>query len=444
MSLEHLLNLISGTAGCENMDIVINFIFLVLVFVEYISFFNTLLKREIRGFSRKQLIGCGISLVCMAGFGFGEWRRTLFYFAGILISIGMNCLLLEKPAVNVIKLHITAYPALSILEAIILYVIEMTADMGERGNAVVCLLCVIAILWFYYILLGKKLDKDAFYIDGHVWLIISVLMFLILGLISFFAYILTKLTGIREKTAGLIMITAGGLAIFIFIYVMIYCFNAKQKYQTERDFLEEYNDQQKQYFENLLKKEQDTRQFRHDITAHLLQIQNFCENREHEKEEQYIRGLLNEISLINKKGYCVGNDIIDTILNTYLTPISSICMIMVKGYVDREINIAGKDLCVIVSNLVKNAVEAVEQCTYEKKIVFEVNQGKQFLDIKVKNTAETENIIIRSKYPITRKENKRIHGLGIRNVKAVAETYQGSYQYRIEKGYYIAEVQLQI
>lgn len=427
------------------MDILINFIFLVLVFVEYFSFFYTILRREIREFSGIQLIGCGISLVCMIGLSFGEWRRTLFYFTELLISIGMNCLLYEKPSVNIIKHYFTVYPALGILESIIIYVIENIANMGERGNSIICLVCVIAMLWFYYGLIGKELDKDAFYISGRVWLIVSALMILIMGLISFFTFILTKLTGIREKTAGMIMITTGGLSIFILIYVMIYYFNTKQKYQTERDFLEQYNEQQKQYFEDLLRKEQDTRQFRHDITAHLIQIQNFCENDEYEKEEEYIRELLDEITLINRKGYRVGNDIVDTILNTYLTPIASVCAIKVKGYINHEINIAGKDLCVIVSNLVKNAVEAVEQCTCEKKeITFEVNQGKQFLSIKVKNTADTEDIIIRNKYPITGKENKRIHGLGIRNVKAVAETYQGSYQYRIEKRYYVAEVQLQI
>lgn len=427
------------------MDILVNFIFLVLVIVEYFSFFYTLMRRELREFSRKQLIWGGICLVCMVGISLGEWRRTPLYLIGLLLSVWMNCMLYEKPSVNIVKLHITAYPALSVLESIIMYVLENIADMGEKVDAIVCLICMIAVFWFYYVLIGKKLDKDAFYISGRVWLIVSVLMFLIFGLISFFTYILTQLTGIREKTAGMIMITAGGLAIFILIYAMIYYFNTKQKYQTERDFLEQYNDQQKQYFEDLLKKEQDTRQFRHDITAHLLQIQNFFENKEYEKEEQYISELLDEITLINKKGYRVGNDIIDTILNTYLTPISSTCLIKVKGYIDHEIDIAGKDLCVIVSNLVKNAVEAVEQCTCEKKeIIFEVNQGKQFLSIKVKNTADAGNIIIRNKYPITGKENKRIHGLGIRNVKAVAEAYQGNYQYRIEKGYYVAEVQLQI
>ena len=112
---------------------------------------------------------------------------------------------------------------------------------------------------------------------------------------------------------------------------------------------------------------------------------------------------------------------------------------------DQEIAISKRDLCVIVFNLVKNAVEAVEQSTYEdKEIVFEVNQGKQFLSIKVKNTADIEKISIQNQYPVTGKENKRMHGLGIRNVQAVAEKYGGSYQYQIENVFFIAEVQLQI
>ena len=89
-----------------------------------------------------------------------------------------------------------------------------------------------------------------------------------------------------------------------------------------------------------------------------------------EEESQYIKELLDEISLINQKGYSVGNDIIDTILTNYLTPISSTCTIKVTGYMDQELNISRKDLCVIVSNLVKNAVEAINNntCTTSKTI----------------------------------------------------------------------------
>lgn len=427
------------------MEILVNIIFLLLLITEYVSFFYTVLQRELREFSKKQMIWIVGVLACVAALGFGEWSMISLYVTGVLLSTGTIYLIFEVPFINVVKCCITAYLALSILENVVVFILGMAADFGEKENGIICLGCIIALLWLYYALWGRKLDKDALYLTGRVWMIVSGVMLLTFGLISYFTYILTEVTGTRKESAGVILITAGGLAIFILIYAMIYYFNTKEKYQTQRDLLEQYSEQQKQYFEDLLKKEQDTRQFRHDITAHLLQIQNFCEKGDHKAAEQYIRELLDEITLINRKGYHVGNDIIDTLLNTYLSPLASECRIKVKGYAGPETGISRADLCVIVSNLLKNAAEAVGRCTREQKeIIFEVNRGKQFLSIKVKNTADPEKISIRDGYPVTGKNDKRLHGLGIRNVKAVAASYNGSYQYCIENGYYIAEVLLQM
>ena len=426
------------------MVILVNIIFLLLLITEYASFFYTILQRELREFSKKRMIWSGVILVCVTALGFGEWSMISLYFTGLLLSTGTIYLIFEVPFINVVKCCITAYLALSILENVVVFILGVATDLGGKENGIICLGCIIALLWLYYALLGRKLDKDVLYLNGRMWLIVSGVMFLTFGLISYFTYILMEVIGTKEESIGVILITAEGLAIFVLIYAMIYYFNTKEKYQTQRDLLEQYSEQQKQYFEGLLKKEQDTRQFRHDITAHLLQIQNFCEKGDYKGEEQYIRELLDEITLINKKGYHVGNDIIDTLLNTYLSPLASECRIKVKGYAHPETGISRADLCVIVSNLVKNAAEAVEQCTREQKeIIFEVNLGKRFLSIKVRNTADPEKISIRDGYPVTEKNNKRLHGLGIRNVKAVAASYNGSYQYRIENGYYIAEVLLQ-
>ena len=387
------------------MEILVNILFLLLLITQYVSFFYTILQRKPREFSKKRMIWMGGILACVIGLSFGEQSMISLYFTGLLLSTGMIYLIFEVPFINVVKCCITAYLALSILENIVVFILGVAADLGEKENGIICLGCIIALLWLYYALLGRKLDKDAFYLTGRVWLIVSAVMFLTLR--SDFLFYLYLNGGNRNKgrvDAGVTLITTGGLAIFILIYAMIYYFNTKEKYQTQRDLLEQYSEQQKQYFEDLLKKEQDTRQFRHDITAHLLQIQNFCEKGDHKAEEQYIRELLDEITLINKKGYRVGNDIIDTLLNTYLSPLASECRIKVKGYAGPETGISRADLCVIVSNLVKNAAEAVEQCTCEQKeIIFEVNRGKQFLSIKVKNTADPEKISIRNGYPVTEK-----------------------------------------
>lgn len=53
---------------------------------------------------------------------------------------------------------------------------------------------------------------------------------------------------------------------------MIYYFNSQQRFQLENKMLEKYNEQQREYFEQLLEKEQKTKQFRHDIIAELVEI----------------------------------------------------------------------------------------------------------------------------------------------------------------------------
>lgn len=77
----------------------------------------------------------------------------------------------------------------------------------------------------------------------------------------------------------------------------------------------------KKYFEQLLLKEQDTKQFRHDIISELSQIQSFLEKDEYEKGKEYISEMLMGISQISKASYDVGNEIINTVLNYYLIPL---------------------------------------------------------------------------------------------------------------------------
>lgn len=268
---------------------------------------------------------------------------------------------------------------------------------------------------------------------------------MIVAMLSYFTFVLTEIVNKTPKNIAILLVTAGGLTIFILMYVMLFYINSNQKYQMQRDMMEQFNEQQKQYFEELLEKEQRTKKFRHDATSDLIQLQNFCENKNYAMLEQYLQEMLKEITVINKKGYNVGNEIVNIILNTHFASVETISDIKVKGAIDDDINISQRDLCVIVSNLVKNAVEAVKECSQEpKSILFEVNQGKKFLQIKVENTIGEKRILIENHYPVTDKTDKEKHGFGIQNVRMVAEKYKGEYRYKIEDGWYKAEVYLQM
>ena len=427
------------------MNKLLNFAILLFVVLEYFSFFYTILRQTLVPSLKKQIKLIGLIFIILLIFSSFNFQRTTLYYIGLALSILLTNILFESSVKDILKLYIVSFPTLSIFESVVIYIIQSISDMGEKGNALPCLIIIIIILWLYYLLIGKNLNKDAFQITEHVWLIVASAMIILCLLITYFTFLLTEIIVPKGKLIGIVLITSGSLTIFILNYILIYYFNTKQNFQSQVSFLEQYNEQQKQYFEDLLTKEKNTRQFRHDITAHLLQIQNMSQKRLCEEESQYIKELLDEISLINQKDYSVGNDIIDTILTNYLTPISSTCTIKVIGYMDQELNISRKDLCVIVSNLVKNAVEAINNNTCTKnKLIFEVNQGKQFLEIKVINSMNIKNVSIQNGHIITTKENKLLHGLGIQNIEETAKKYHGRYYYQIKDGYYSATVQLHI
>lgn len=57
---------------------------------------------------------------------------------------------------------------------------------------------------------------------------------------------------------------------------------------------------------------------------------------------------------------------------------------------------------------------------------------------------EEGTLCIENKLPVTSKANKKVHGFGIKNIKMIAEKYNGCYKYEVEERYYIAEVYLEI
>lgn len=413
--------------------------------LEYVSFFYVIFRKKFRVYSWKKIACVGAILLIFICGSFGKWRIELLLLLGLLTSAAIVYLLFEISMAEIIKMYLVAFPALSMLETIVEYVLAVVLTIGEAERTIIYIVCIIIGLWLYYVILGKTLDEDAFDMPGHIWIAISGVLFLLVGMISYFTYVLTTIRYSNAGEIGLALVTVGGFVIFVLIYIMLYHFNINQKYRLQTELLIHYNEQQREYFEQLLEKEQSTRQFRHDMISDLLQMQNFCKKNEYDGLEKYLSEMLKDISVISKDNYDVGNEIINTVINSYFHPIRKFCEIKVRGFVNDELNISQRDLCVVVSNLVKNAVEALENSQSDSKtIVFEVKQGKQFLNIMVKNTVDYEKISVKNNLPITTKKDKKMHGLGLENVVKVAEKYNGKYEYTIEKGYYIAEIYMQI
>ena len=110
-----------------------------------------------------------------------------------------------------------------------------------------------------------------------------------------------------------------------------------------------------------------------------------------------------------------------------------------------ETGILSSDLCVLVSNLAKNAVEAVMQLPEEKReIRFEVAQGRDYLHISMENTCMGNYLCDKNEKLITTKRDSKNHGYGIDNIEQVTRKYKGRFEVQKDSGKFSVGIYLKL
>ena len=416
-----------------------------VTYVEWISFYRVVLKEKITAPTKKNLIVFFVLLALrIAGIVF--WGHN--YLLLDIVWIAFCCCFFSATIFQALKKWLIALSVILVLESCIGNIYRAFIQHGKELRileAIEIACSVILLIWLYYLLLGRKINKEYFVLSKRIWwLLISVILVIML-MMSYFSFILQDVPNLRMVRLGSIFILIGGLSICGMVMAVIYYFNGTAKYRLQNEMSEKYNEQQREYFIRLLEKEQMTREFRHDIINHLIVMHEIASKEQSKQLDKYIGELLQEINDKQYQQYDVGNEVVNTILNYYLLPLRDECNIRVDGYMGELEDISSKDLCTIVSNITKNAVEAVENIVNgNKSILVYVNCGKKYWNIKIENTIQNDVVISEKSLPQTSKGDKDNHGIGLQNVKRIVEKYNGKYVIKTEKGKFITEIYIKI
>lgn len=217
--------------------------------------------------------------------------------------------------------------------------------------------------------------------------------------------------------------------------------NMKKSLETEKLFMET----QKKYYETMLEKEEDTRRFRHDFITHLTCLRGLAEKKDYEAVCSYICQMQGQMQVIQERYqncYIVGNEVIDVILNGLLPQIKN-ADVTVEGNCTQEIMIDHVELCTIISNLIKNAMEELNHLENGSKYVrIKVEQGVQYMKFTISNSSRMKKMNISSKLPLTTKADKKNHGIGLRNVRETVEKNQGKFLWEYKENEFKVEIAL--
>lgn len=199
-------------------------------------------------------------------------------------------------------------------------------------------------------------------------------------------------------------------------------------------FLERKNQVLEENYHLLTDLYQKNERLYHDMNHHLQMIYHLAAKNNIPEISEYVNSIsapINELSDMTWSGV----DIVDAILNhAVLDAQRKGIEIDVNAEFPKDCNITSDDLCVILFNLLDNAMEAslryMRQTGNPPCIEVILRRIHQFLIIKIQNPCIPPRKLF-GIFPTT-KADARHHGIGLRNVREKVEKYNGSLEMEVD------------
>jgi len=347
-------------------------------------------------------------------------------------------------------------------------VLNKRTDFGKLLSAQLILISLLLMVWSNGIAFEFIPSDNANY--SLIAIIITFLMFIVLNLLLFinkkrnikfsicynvdkeiYYHIAGELSIIIMLTVSMMFVISNSnlasLKIIISLFnlsslimIIICCLMLKTIYNNRYNTLQKEEalkllSSQEKYYKTLLEKENETKSFRHDIKNHLNCIRSLCESKKYTDLQAY----LDDLNIARYDTYTsirVGNQLIDVILSD-LQSKYSYAAISVFGTFCKDHSISDIDLCIIFSNLLTNAFEAVEHCD-DKEVKLHIKTISSNLIFSISNAVSFVPMIINNSIKTTKSGGE--HGFGLRNIKECLTKYNGELELKCENNLFTANV----
>lgn len=247
-----------------------------------------------------------------------------------------------------------------------------------------------------------------------------------LAIAAFFAMIAiseqTLLPIDREITDGWMLMT-GILMFAILIYRM------SRQYEIEKEVARLQTEQAaliKNDYQNLNQIYTANAKLYHDLHNHMEMMHCYLTQGKVSDAIAYLEDLRTPIQEITQTVW-TGDEAIDYLINSKLSQMQA-KQIETKVNIEfpRNTNIRSAVLTTIFGNLLDNAIEAAQKCKEGHRFVYlTVRRINNILIIKVENSFE-EQPVMEDGALQSSKEDKQLHGWGLKSARTAAESYDGS------------------
>ena len=252
-------------------------------------------------------------------------------------------------------------------------------------------------------------------------MIMPVISLIVLYLLSAMALKICEVDYFALYLLAIILMIAANLAVFYLFDQLL----ESENYKRRAMIAEQYLHQQTEYYTAMTDKNRYIRGMYHDMKNILLSLSGYLQNNDVPKALERIE----EYGIELRKSQLVWtrDPVLDTVIETKLKQAEDVlCQIEVSAALPQTLECNSMDLGVILANGLDNAIEAAQQLIdpQKRKIKLKLSVQNNFVVMQIKNAVK-EKVQIDHQHIKSTKENPELHGLGLENMRQLAERNEG-------------------
>lgn len=204
---------------------------------------------------------------------------------------------------------------------------------------------------------------------------------------------------------------------------------------------------QKNQYENVIDGYNQVKRVRHDMVNHLLVLDGYLANQQYHEALEYIHKLNDELDF-GKRGIVSSNVAIDALigngkLKAAKEGIDFECEVMIP----RKLKIDEMDICIVLGNLLNNAIEAcirIDDERVSKRIMLKMYYKRKYIFLEVENSYDLSTIKKKNGRFVSSKlyREKDEIGIGMGNMEKIVGKYEGVYQIDLPGEMFIVKIMM--
>ena len=269
---------------------------------------------------------------------------------------------------------------------------------------------------------------------------IEVIVLLIFNAVGFFSAGIIR----TLKAENPYYFVISSLILFAFEILLLYAVYHRKRSGYYRRLSQEYKKQFEEeytFFKDYKTTQEDTIRFRHDWKNHMLLIREMLAKGEYDKAEEYFSNLSGNTPE-GKGGTATGCELADMMIGIKSELMEDLQITFhFTGNLGALNRLEQVDCCILLSNLLDNAIEANRKTNGARRITLVSRQTEKLLYMEMRNPT-TENLQKEGNRILSTKKTDAPSGIGLENVDAIVRKYHGECRCFLEKNEFVFQLLL--